>query len=127
MKLLASLLLLLAPLLAGAEPWVYTRASVLTVTDGDTLRVRIETEPDHYWEPRIRLSDGSRRIWQAPEMNTEEGRAAKAALERLLEGCEQVVVRIYRHDKYGGRVNGDLAYCGRDSLLADLVEAGWVR
>jgi len=44
----------------------------------------------------------------APELNTEEGKAAKAYAEGLCPGGTKVTVVSHSWDKYGGRFDGEL-------------------
>jgi endonuclease YncB( thermonuclease family) len=101
-------------------------ATVVAVTDGDTLVVEARIWPDQTVTTSVRL-DGI----DAPELRgaCEEERGKARAARDLLSAIAGHDVRLtrVRHDKYGGRViarvlDGD----GRDVGLT-LVEAGLAR
>lgn len=72
-------------------------ATVVDVIDGDTLRLMVDMGDDVWHRRVIRMS----RI-NAPEMNTDRGRAAAGYLAALIQG-KAVVIKTYKsgHEKYG--------------------------
>ncbi len=84
---------------------LYTyKATVEKVVDGDTLWTVIHCGFGSYTRQKLRL-----RNIDTPELDTEEGRRAKAFVERRLKGLSFVVVKTYKSDKYD-RYLTDLFY-----------------
>jgi micrococcal nuclease len=81
---------------------------VVYVGDGDSLCVAVASGPENWVE--VRVAD-----FYAPELNTPEGKRAKATLERLVKGKRAVCRaekrsydRIVAHCEVGGRSIGQL-------------------
>ena len=118
----AGLLALAAPALAdpckaipdrGPLPAYLARGSIFSgpvvyIGDGDSLCVAVASGPENWVE--VRVAD-----FYAPELNTPEGKRAKATLERLVKGKRAVCRaekrsydRIVAHCEVGGRSIGEL-------------------
>jgi len=71
-------------------------ATLVRVVDGDTLRLTLDL--GFY----LRREDQSYRLLRinAPELNTDEGKAAKAALEAYLAG-KSLLVQTQKADSFG--------------------------
>jgi micrococcal nuclease len=90
------------PLIAFAvalmKDYVY-HVSKPEVVDGDTLKVTVDLGFRVVYQTAVRLAGIN-----APEMNTAEGKRAKAALQALVDRYSgQWVAQTYKngHDKYG--------------------------
>jgi endonuclease YncB( thermonuclease family) len=103
-------------------------ATVVAVTDGDTLEVRARIWLDQEVTTAVRLKDV-----QAPEIrrapcpeHEEAGREAKAFVEAL--GLTEVTLADVEHDKYGSRVAARVVLADGRDLSALLIETGnaWV-
>ena len=80
-------------------------ALVLTITDGDTFRARIQTLPQQYAEVAVRIRgiDTPETSHLAKcEKEKVLGRQAKKALSVLIEN-QTVALTALKPDKYGGR------------------------
>jgi len=116
----------------SAKPATVYAGELLRVVDGDTLRVRIETTPDHYWTPSIRfLNVDSPELKGKCENERGMARMAKDFVERLLPPASYVTVTKVKLDKYGGRYLGEVSIDGRqlsgiliDARLARLYDGG---
>ena len=82
--------------MAAGSPYVYN-AIVIGITDGDTIKVKVDHGMNIFSVQTLRLN----RI-NAPERNTEEGEVAKNQLTYLLNN-EQVMIHTMkdRKEKYG--------------------------
>lgn len=72
------------------------RARVIRVVDGDTVRLAIDLGFRMSWTSNCRLTGVN-----APEMNEEAGRKAKAYLETLLPVGKEILIKSVSLDKYG--------------------------
>jgi endonuclease YncB( thermonuclease family) len=102
------------------------QASVTRVIDGDTLEVEA-----HLW-PGLALTENVRiRGIDAPELHSEcaaERVMAAAARDRLVAiAGGSISLRHIANDKYGGRVDADVANAAGADLRATLLAAGLVR
>jgi endonuclease YncB( thermonuclease family) len=79
---------------------------LVRVVDGDT----IVADVDLGFFASMRITFRLLGI-NAPEMNTPEGVAAKAALVNLLTPPPALQVKSVKTDKYGGRWDGDIWIC----------------
>jgi len=79
-------------------------AGVAKVIDGDTLWLTIDTGFKTTVRQKIRL-----RGIDTPEINFSEGKKAREFVMRELRGCNVVVVKTYKTDKYA-RYIGDIFY-----------------
>jgi len=97
----------------GPLPAYLARSSIFSgpvvyIGDGDSLCVAVGSGPENWVE--VRVAD-----FYAPELNTPEGKRAKATLERLVKGKRAVCRaekrsydRIVAHCEVGGRSIGEL-------------------
>jgi endonuclease YncB( thermonuclease family) len=110
------------PALRGGHP-----AEVLRVIDGDTFEARVRVWPGMDITTRVRL-----RGIDAPEMHArcedERGKAlaAREALTRILSEGTVGISRIGQ-DKYGGRVDADVATAGTPDVSAAMLDGGFAR
>ncbi len=81
---------------AKEELFTYS-ARLDKVTDGDTLLVSFGFGLNFFISQKLRL-----RAIDCPEMDTDEGKAAKRFVESRLKDCEFIIVKTYkdRSDKY---------------------------
>lgn len=102
-------------------------AAVIRVVDGDTVELEFDLWPGLTQRSFLRVVGVN-----APEIRTqsacekEAGLKAKAFVEEWLSYQVQVQVVEIDHDKYGGRVVGDIVKDGRH-LSKALLEAGLAR
>lgn len=85
-------------------------AHVVSLHDGDTLSLDIDLGFDHLivargWDGSPRLSCRVYGI-NAPELSTQEGKAALAYAQTLLKPGDICQVVSHGWDKYGGRFDG---------------------
>jgi endonuclease YncB( thermonuclease family) len=111
-----------APALRAGYP-----ATVLYVNDGDTFEARVRIWPGTHVTTRIRL-----RTVDAPEMQyrcDEERVKAQAAREALAAMLRQgsVTITNVQQDKYGGRVDADVATAGTPNVADALLARGLAR
>lgn len=95
-------------------------AKVLRVIDGDTLKLTIDLGLDIYHTRSVRLANIN-----APEMNTDAGKAAKDWLvEQLPIGSDVIVKTVKTTDKYGRYIA--ILYVGGGLMTINdrLVNAG---
>ncbi|NLV68944.1 MAG: hypothetical protein GXY14_14845, partial [Spirochaetes bacterium] len=93
-------------------------ARVEKVIDGDTLRLAIDTGFETVVKQKIRL-----RGIDCPEIIFTEGRKARDFARRELDGCDFVVVKTYRTDKYD-RYIGDIFYIKNEQSLERICAEG---
>jgi len=93
---------------------LYTyRAYVINVIDGDTFTAIIDLGFEFVTEQKLRL-----RGLDAPEMDTEEGKKAKAFLDEKLKPGAPVIIKTEKSDKYD-RYLADVFYApARDSKIS---------
>lgn len=95
--------------------------SLLRVHDADTLVVDVPG-----WPPVVGRSIGVRLYgWDAAELGTAHGDAAKATVEKMLQGEHKIVLKHLRRDKYF-RLLAAIEVDGED-LGLKLSKAGLVR
>lgn len=102
-------------------------ATVLYVNDGDTFEARVRIWPGTDVTTRIRL-----RTVDAPEMQyrcDEERVKAHAAREALAAMLRQgsVTISNVQQDRYGGRVDADVATAGTPNVAEALLARGLAR
>lgn len=102
-------------------------ATVIDVIDGDSLRLRVRIWLDQELTVVLRLSG-----IDAPELRsrcaTEQRIAEKArALTTFLVTGQTVVLTNLRHDKYGGRILGEVRLSDGRDLATILVTANLAR
>lgn len=125
--LLALILLGPAPLhSAEVFPGPIT-ATVIDVIDGDSLRLRVRIWINQELTVVLRLSG-----IDAPELRsrcaTEQRAAEKArALTTFLVAGQTVTLTNLRHDKYGGRILGDVRLADGRDLATTLINANLAR
>lgn len=92
------------------------KATVISVVDGDTVKLRLDLGFRLYWRVNCRLAGIN-----APEISTVEGVISKVALTQLLAPETEVVVNSTKLDKYGRPVA--IIYlkdvCINDKMIAD--------
>ena len=94
-----------AAMLERPTSGLHTYVGVLErVIDADTLEVRVDLGFDVWKVERIRL-----RGIDAPELNTPEGKDARAFVEKALEGAPLVALKTYKMDRYA-RYIADVFY-----------------
>lgn len=91
---------------------------VLSVYDGDTCTILISLGLDIYKSEKIRLVG-----LDAPEMDTDEGKAVQAYVEKILKG-KQIVLKTDndKHEKYG-RLLGTIFFNG-ENINERLIKEG---
>lgn len=102
-------------------------ATVIDVIDGDSFRLRVRIWIDQELTVVLRLSG-----IDAPELRsrcaTEQRAAEKArALTTFLVTDQTVTLTNLRHDKYGGRILGDVRLSDGRDLATTLVNANLAR
>lgn len=102
-------------------------ATVIDVIDGDSLRLRVRIWIDQELTVVLRLSG-----IDTPELRsrcvTEQRAAEKArALTTFLVTGQKVTLTNLRHDKYGGRVLGEVRLSDGRDLAEMLVKANLAR
>lgn len=105
-------------------PGVYERCAIVTrVVDGDTLHLDVDLGCDTTLAMTVRLYG-----LNAPEMNTEAGKAAKAFVEEWVwnRGNDLFLIRTVKDkkEKYGRYLADLLPYDGSPSLCTALLESG---
>lgn len=94
------------------------RVKVLRVVDGDTLHVTVDLGFDQRVDKSLRLYGIN-----CPEMNTPEGVAAKAFVEKLVSRVTFLRTVKDRREKYG-RYLGTLYDSQWKDLNQEIIEAG---
>jgi len=128
--LILALLLWTSPAVGQTKPKPATvyAGELLRIVDGDTLRVRIETTPDHYWTPSIRLLNVD-----SPELRgkceNERGmaRMAKDLVGMVLPPASVVMVTNLKPDKFSGRFDANVLTAEGESLAGILIDARLAR
>lgn len=92
-------------------------ATVLRCVDGDTIRLELDLGWHIYRVENCRIAEIN-----APELSTDEGKAAKAYAQQLLPVDTEVTFVSRRLDNYG-RPLGHILFDGRDFGQA-MVAAG---
>lgn len=103
-------------------------AMVIKVHDGDTVLLAIDLGFDHLIEPvdfdgKTRLSCRVFGI-NAPELNTDAGKAALAYAETLLSVGARVTVVSHGWDAYGGRFDGEITLPDGSDFATRMVDSG---
>jgi endonuclease YncB( thermonuclease family) len=103
-------------------------ARVDLVHDGDTVYLSIDLGFDHLissrdFDDRPRLACRVYGI-NAPELNTDAGKAARDYAQKLLPVGSRVLVVSRGWDKYGGRFNGDIQLADLRDFGETMIEAG---
>lgn len=83
-------------------------AKIERVIDGDTVDVELDLGMRVFFRTRLRIAG-----IDAPERNTDAGKAAKAFLQGLLPVGWAVTVSTYKPDKYG-RALADIEFNDHD-------------
>jgi len=97
-------------------------AVVVSEHDGDTMRLDV----DFGWAIHI-VGDPACRVFgmNAPELNTDAGKAALAHLNELCPVGTRVRVISYHWDKYGGRFDGAITLPDGRDLAATMITDGF--
>jgi len=108
------------------------KAAVEKIIDGDTLLVNIAPGFDTVIRQKVRLKG-----IDAPEINFEEGRKARAYVSSVLNKCECIVIKTYKTDIYDRYISdvfykegeSDAETIAREGTLLNrkLLEKGLVR
>lgn len=98
-------------------------ATIIRVTDGDTIVTEVDLMPllgiDGELRHKVRFVGVN-----APEKNTQAGKDARAFLTELATNKE-CLVQITNIDKYGGRHDGNVWLAGDSKTLAQhILDAG---
>lgn len=126
-------LILLAFALAAAEPAVAQGhripAKVVSVVDGDTIKVDANTWPGETKHTNVRLLG-----MDAPEIfrpncaaERRKGEAARAYAEKIIGGSGQVWLINVKYDKYGGRVAASIRLANGRDFAREMIAAGHAR
>jgi micrococcal nuclease len=75
------------------------------VHDGDTVNVKLDVGFDLTVYTRVRILGIN-----APELSTQAGKDARDFAQTLLKPGEDVHVMSYGWDKFGGRIDGSIAF-----------------
>jgi len=118
-------LMLLAGPVQAREEGPEMDAKVVSVVDGDTIKVKLLGRmPQYFRAQSVRL-----RHCDAPEMHDTRpemavlARAAKAFVEDRVHPGMRLTLRDIGRDKYGGRLLADITV-GREDLCRALIKAG---
>lgn len=105
-------------------------ASVIRVTDADTINVFCDRGGDDYWRTNLRLNGGNCR-----EHNEPGGQEAIIHLRELIAPVVALSVTSLfafpaqvvslRWDKYGGRVDGNLIVPGVGDIMQVMIRDGY--
>lgn len=101
--------------------YVYA-ATVVSVHDGDTIRVDLDQGLDE-WHRRLSVRFMG---CNAAELGTPGGDAARDNLTALLPAGAQIRLRSVAWDKYGGRVDADVIEVDGTDLIAQLISEQWL-
>jgi len=112
-------------------PWPRTYpASVIRVTDADTVVALLDLGGDHYWRTNLRLNGGNAR-----EHNEPGGQEAIVHLRELVASVTALsagslfeapaTVISLRYDKYGGRIEGTLIVPGVGDIMQVMIRDGY--
>jgi endonuclease YncB( thermonuclease family) len=94
------------------------RGVVDLVHDGDTVNVKLDVGFDLTVYARVRINGIN-----APELATAAGKAAREYGRTLLPAGTAVEVVSLGWDKYGGRIDGQITFGGKDFAQA-MIDAG---
>jgi len=91
------------------------------VHDGDTVYVKLDVGFDLTVYTRVRIFGIN-----APELATPEGKVARDFAKTLLAPGDEVKVVSHGWDKFGGRIDGDIAFGGDppNDFAQTMVDAG---
>jgi endonuclease YncB( thermonuclease family) len=110
-------------------------ATVVSVHDGDTLRLLIDLGSGPYTPTDLGFGVQLRADAQislncrlyginAPELSTDAGKAARDYLLSLVHPGDQVVVTSHGWDKYGGRFDGSVSKTPVGDLSTQMLDSG---
>jgi endonuclease YncB( thermonuclease family) len=106
---------------ASLQPYVFN-ATVVSVHDGDTIKVDLDQGLDE-WHRNLNVRfDGC----NAAELGTAAGTAAAANLKALLPVGTRLTLRSVSWDKYGGRVDADVIEVDGTDLIQTLIAQQWL-
>lgn len=100
LKYISSGIPVLSDYLNSNDSFLYTyNAKLIKIVDGDTLDVIVDLGFDVFKKIRCRLANIN-----APEMNTDAGKASKQYLVNLIPVNSDIVIKSKKYDKYGRSV-----------------------
>lgn len=97
------------------------KATVIKVVDGDTVKLNIDLGFKIFWQSNCRIAGIN-----APEINTEEGKAAKTWLEGVIVPGDVIMIKSVKLDKYGRPVFDALVDVNAEmlTLSEEILKAG---
>lgn len=121
------LLALAGPVIAAPA---YYRAKVVTVVDGDTVKVTVaawKNSPFYNIDVRINGIDTPETMKQFAKCPGEVvlGNAARIYAKTLVQPGDDVKLFFKNFDKYGGRIDADLILKGNKSFGKEMIESGF--
>lgn len=103
---------------------------ILRIIDGDTIVFEADFLPAPLKQQlslRIYGVDTPEKSWRAEcESEAKHGEAASEFTTRRIKAAQKIRISIYKWDKFGGRVLGDVLIDG-ESLRKLLIEKGFAR
>jgi len=108
----------------------YYDFEVVRIIDGDTVVFKADFLPAPLKQQlsiRVYGVDTPEKSWRA-ECDSEAARGEKASkfTTKLIDSAKEIKVGIYKWDKFGGRVLGDVLLDGK-SLRKQLIKKGFAR
>jgi len=108
----------------------YYEFDVLRIIDGDTVVFKADFLPEPL-KPQLSIRvygvDTPEKSWRAEcESEAAQGEKASKFTTRLISQSKKIKVGIYKWDKFGGRVLGDIIIDG-ESLRELLINKGFAR
>jgi micrococcal nuclease len=97
-------------------------ATVVSVHDGDTCTLDLDLGFQITFRHQCRLYGIN-----APELSTDEGKAALAFAQTLLHPGDKVMVLSHSWDKFGGRFDGAIALADGTDYGKVMIAAGHAR
>lgn len=103
---------------------------ILRIIDGDTVVFKADFLPAPL-KPQLSLRiygvDTPEKSWRAEcDQEAKHGEAASKFTEKRIKAAQKIRISIYKWDKFGGRVLGDVLLDG-ESLRKLLIEKGFAR
>lgn len=101
--------------------WDYPHAVVVSVYDGDSFHADIDMGMD-IWRRNVMIRVAH---INAPEMNTTEGKIAKAYAQTLIPVGTVVKLHCLGYDKYGGRLDAEVTLPDGSSFGEKMLDSGY--